>query len=86
MKALKGATHAFKNIHFPAININLHDIDTRKPSLSGVVIKGDAGKVHGVWPPSPDKLAAGPEEYEFDEGTFNYNAKSIVQEANMTLF
>ena len=43
-------------------------------------------KVHGVWPPSPDKLAAGPEEYEFDEGTFNYNAKSIVQEASMSFF
>jgi hypothetical protein len=28
----------------------------------------------------------GPEEYEFDEGTFNYNAKSIVQEASMSLF
>jgi hypothetical protein len=28
----------------------------------------------------------GPDEYEFDEGTFNYNAKSIVQEAIMSLF
>lgn len=43
-------------------------------------------KVHGVWPTSPGKLAAGPEEYEFDEGTFNYNAKEIVQDASMSLF
>jgi hypothetical protein len=42
--------------------------------------------IHGVWPPNPSKLAAGPEEYEFDEGTFNYNAKSIVQEASMSFF
>ena len=43
-------------------------------------------RVHGHWPPSPGKLAAGPEEYEFDEGTFNYNAKEIVQDASMSLF
>ena len=43
-------------------------------------------KVHGVWPPSPGKLAAGPEEYEFDAGAFNYNAKEIVQDASMSLF
>jgi len=45
-------------------------------------------RIHGLGtcPPNPDKLAAGPEEYEFDEGTFNYNAKLIVQVANMTLF
>jgi hypothetical protein len=42
--------------------------------------------VHGVWPPSLGSLAAGPEEYEFDEGTFNYNAKEIVQEASMSFF
>ena len=29
---------------------------------------------------------SGPEEYEFDEGTFNYNAKEIVQDASMSLF
>ena len=45
-------------------------------------------RIHGLGtcPPSPDKFAAGPEEYEFDEGTFNYNAKSIVQEASMSFF
>jgi hypothetical protein len=28
----------------------------------------------------------GSDEYEFDEGTFNYNAREIIQEASMSLF
>jgi hypothetical protein len=28
----------------------------------------------------------GPDEYEFDEGTFDYNAREIIQDASMSLF
>jgi hypothetical protein len=31
-------------------------------------------------------LVFGPDEYEFDEGTFNYNAREIIQDASMSLF
>jgi hypothetical protein len=43
-------------------------------------------RVHGVWPESGVKLAPGPEEYEFEAGTFDPNAREIVQEATMSLF
>jgi len=45
-------------------------------------------KTHGTWPPSdPDRRRhGGPDEYEFDGGSYDYNAKEIVQVANMTLF
>ena len=45
-------------------------------------------KTHGTWPPVDPayRRHGGPEEYEFDEGTFNYNAKEIVQDASMSLF
>lgn len=43
--------------------------------------------IHGVWPTlTKARLNAGPDEYEFDAGTFNYNAEEIVQEASMSLF
>ena len=45
-------------------------------------------KVHGERPEGADTvdLARGPDEYEFDEGTFDYNAREIVQDASMSLF
>lgn len=42
-------------------------------------------KANGVWPPTPENMHGGPSEYEFDEGTFKYNAKEIVQTASMSL-
>jgi len=44
--------------------------------------------VHGVRPEgsSTVDLARGPDEYEFDEGTFDYNAREIIQDASMSLF
>ena len=44
--------------------------------------------VHGERPEGADPLdlARGPDEYEFDEGTFDYNAREIVQDASMSLF
>ena len=44
--------------------------------------------VHGERPEGADTvdLAHGPDEYEFDEGTFDYNAREIVQDASMSLF
>jgi hypothetical protein len=44
--------------------------------------------VHGERPEGADTvyLTRGPDEYEFDEGTFDYNAREIIQEAGMSLF
>lgn len=42
--------------------------------------------IHGVWPLLVAERFAGPEEYEFDEGSFDPNARVIVQEASMSLF
>ena len=44
--------------------------------------------VHGERPEGADPLdlARGPDEYEFDEGTFDYNAREIVQDVSMSLF
>ena len=44
--------------------------------------------VHGERPEGADTvdLARGPDEYEFDEGTFDYNAREIVQDVSMSLF
>jgi len=42
-------------------------------------------RVHGVWPESGVEHG-GPEEYEFEAGTFDPNARKIVQEATMSLF
>jgi len=45
-------------------------------------------EVYGVRPEGADTvdLARGPDEYEFDEGTFDYNAREIIQDASMSLF
>jgi len=42
-------------------------------------------KAHGVWPVFPTNGHGGPSEYEFEEGTYKYNAKEIVQTASMSL-
>ena len=43
--------------------------------------------IHGVWPVTDGTgWSAGPEEYEFDEGSFDPSARVIVQEASMSLF
>ena len=44
--------------------------------------------VHGERPEGADTvdLARGPDEYEFDEGTFDYNAREIIEDASMSLF
>ncbi len=41
--------------------------------------------IYGRWPESGVKHG-GPEEYEFEAGTFDPNARKIVQEATMSLF
>jgi hypothetical protein len=45
-------------------------------------------EVHGVRPEGADTvdLTRGPDEYEFDEGSYDYNAREIIQDASMSLF
>lgn len=50
-----------------------------------LAIASEFEKQHGVWPPMQKNFHGGPSEYEFDAGTFKYNAKEIVQTASMSL-